>query len=64
MAMKGDFTRPPASLFAPAVSVVGEGSGRNGGQCNNGTAHDYAGLAAQRGADTAKAMMSRVRENS
>ncbi|WP_340265079.1 NAD(P)/FAD-dependent oxidoreductase [Sphingobium mellinum] len=35
--------------------VVGEASGRNGGQCNNGTAHDYGALSARFGKDVAKA---------
>jgi glycine/D-amino acid oxidase-like deaminating enzyme len=35
--------------------VVGEASGRNGGQCNNGTAHDYGALSARFGKDIAKA---------
>jgi glycine/D-amino acid oxidase-like deaminating enzyme len=38
-----------------ADRVVGQASGRNGGQCNNGTAHDYAGLAAKLGRTRAKA---------
>ena len=35
--------------------VAGEASGRNGGQCNNGTAHDYGALSARFGKDVAKA---------
>lgn len=35
--------------------VVGEASGRNGGQCNNGTAHDFGALSARFGKDIAKA---------
>lgn len=35
--------------------VAGEASGRNGGQCNNGTAHDYGALSARFGKDIAKA---------
>lgn len=38
-----------------AGRVVGEASGRNGGQCNNGLAHDYGALAASLGKDRAKA---------
>ena len=38
-----------------AGRVVGEASGRNGGQCNNGTAHDYGALSARFGKDIAKA---------
>ncbi|MCI4592421.1 FAD-binding oxidoreductase [Sphingobium sp. BYY-5] len=35
--------------------VAGEASGRNGGQCNNGTAHDYGALSARFSKDIAKA---------
>jgi glycine/D-amino acid oxidase-like deaminating enzyme len=35
--------------------VVGEASGRNGGQCNNGTAHDYGALSAKFGKQVAGA---------
>jgi glycine/D-amino acid oxidase-like deaminating enzyme len=38
-----------------ADRVVGEASGRNGGQCNAGLAHDYASLAQRIGADKARA---------
>ncbi|RBP83462.1 FAD-binding oxidoreductase [Marinomonas rhizomae] len=38
-----------------AGHVVGEASGRNGGQCNAGLAHDYASLAQRIGADKARA---------
>lgn len=38
-----------------AGRVVGEASGRNGGQCNSGTAHDFAALTARFGLDTARA---------
>jgi len=38
-----------------AGRVVGEASGRNGGHCNNGTAHDYAALVAKLGSDRARA---------
>lgn len=38
-----------------AGRIVGEASGRNGGQCNNGTAHDYGALSARFGKDVAKA---------
>lgn len=37
-----------------AQQVAGEASGRNGGQCNTGLAHDYASLAAKIGAQQAK----------
>jgi glycine/D-amino acid oxidase-like deaminating enzyme len=36
-----------------ASRVAGEASGRNGGQCNAGTAHDFAGLVARFGRETA-----------
>ncbi|UCP11601.1 FAD-binding oxidoreductase [Pseudomonas sp. MM213] len=35
--------------------VIGEASGRNGGQCNTGVAQDYAALSASLGADKARA---------
>jgi glycine/D-amino acid oxidase-like deaminating enzyme len=38
-----------------AGQVVGEASGRNGGQCNNGTHQDYGALVASLGRDTAQA---------
>src|SRR5688500_16934509 len=38
-----------------AGRVIGEASGRNGGHCNSGTAHDFATLAARLGLDTARA---------
>ena len=37
-----------------AGRVVGEASGRNGGHCNSGTAHDFGALAARLGVDTAR----------
>ncbi|MEG8219412.1 FAD-binding oxidoreductase [Sphingomonas sp. HH69] len=42
-------------VLLEAGQVVGEASGRNGGQCNNGTAHDYGALSAKFGKDVAKA---------
>jgi len=39
-----------------AGRVVGEASGRNGGHCNNGLAHDLGGLAAQIGIERASAL--------
>ncbi len=39
-----------------AGQVAGEASGRNGGQCNNGIAHDYPGLVARFGEARARAM--------
>ena len=38
-----------------AGRVIGEASGRNGGQCNTGVAQDYAGLHASLGAAKARA---------
>lgn len=38
-----------------AGPVIGEASGRNGGQCNNGTHQDYGALVAQIGRDRAQA---------
>lgn len=38
-----------------AGPVIGEASGRNGGQCNNGLAHDYGALARNIGRDRARA---------
>ncbi|NWB46374.1 NAD(P)/FAD-dependent oxidoreductase [Pseudomonas gingeri] len=38
-----------------AGRVIGEASGRNGGQCNTGVAQDYAGLSASLGAERARA---------
>jgi len=37
-----------------AGGVIGEASGRNGGQCNAGTAHDFGALAAAHGMDKAR----------
>jgi glycine/D-amino acid oxidase-like deaminating enzyme len=36
--------------------VAGEASGRNGGHCSNGVAHDYAGLVRRFGDASARAM--------
>lgn len=38
-----------------AGQVIGEASGRNGGQCNNGTHQDYGALVASLGRETAQA---------
>ena len=38
-----------------AGRVIGEASGRNGGQCNSGLAHDYGALAERIGAERARA---------
>jgi len=40
-------------VLCEANIVGGEASGRNGGQCNNGTAQDYAGLISTYGEDKA-----------
>src|SRR5688572_23732438 len=49
-------TRRKASVVVlEAGRIVGEASGRNGGQCNNGLAHDYAALAQRLGRDSARA---------
>jgi glycine/D-amino acid oxidase-like deaminating enzyme len=48
-------TRSGASVVVlEAGRVVGEASGRNGGHCNGGTAHDFGALAARHGVDTAR----------
>ena len=48
-------TRRGASVALCEAGVVGgEASGRNGGQCNNGTAQDYAGLVAAYGEQKAQ----------
>jgi glycine/D-amino acid oxidase-like deaminating enzyme len=43
-------------VVVEAGDVMGAASGRNGGQCNAGTAHDYGALANRLGKDQAKAM--------
>jgi cation diffusion facilitator CzcD-associated flavoprotein CzcO len=43
--------RGASVVLLEAGRVVGEASGRNGGQCNNGTAHDYGALSARFGKD-------------
>ena len=47
--------RGASVVVLDAGRVVGEASGRNGGQCNTGVAQDYAGLHASLGADKARA---------
>lgn len=42
-------------VLLEAGRVAGEASGRNGGQCNTGLAHDYADLAARLGESNARA---------
>ncbi len=37
-----------------AGRIIGEASGRNGGHCNTGVAHDYAALVKERGRDAAR----------
>lgn len=50
------FARKGASVVVlEAGQIACEGSGRNGGQCNNGLAHDYGALADQIGAQRARA---------
>ena len=41
-------------IVLEAGRVIGEASGRNGGQCNNGLAHDVGTLAARLGMETTK----------
>lgn len=50
LAMKG-----ASVVVLEANQVIGEASGRNGGQCNTGVAQDYAALTASLGADQARA---------
>jgi glycine/D-amino acid oxidase-like deaminating enzyme len=47
--------RGASVVVLEAGRVAGEASGRNGGQCNTGLAHDYADLAARLGEDHARA---------
>src|SRR5689334_896953 len=47
--------RGASVVVLEAGRVIGEASGRNGGQCNNGLAHDYGVLAASIGSERAKA---------
>ena len=47
--------RKVSVVVLEAGRVAGEASGRNGGQCNSGLAHDYSALAARLGAQQAKA---------
>jgi glycine/D-amino acid oxidase-like deaminating enzyme len=42
-------------MLLEAGRIAGEASGRNGGQCNTGLAHDYAALAARLGESRARA---------
>ncbi|AUN32509.1 NAD(P)/FAD-dependent oxidoreductase [Niveispirillum cyanobacteriorum] len=43
-----------STIVLEAGRVAGEASGRNGGQCNSGTAHDFAALAGRFGVETAR----------
>ncbi len=47
--------RGASTIVLEAGQVASEASGRNGGQCNTGLAHDYASLAARIGDERAKA---------
>jgi glycine/D-amino acid oxidase-like deaminating enzyme len=47
--------RKASVTLLEAGRIVGEASGRNGGHCNNGLAHDYATLAARLGKNSAQA---------
>jgi Glycine/D-amino acid oxidases (deaminating) len=47
--------RGASVVLLEAAHMIGEASGRNGGQCNNGTAHDYGALSARFGKEIAKA---------
>lgn len=46
--------RKASVVVLEAGRVVGEASGRNGGQCNNGLAHDFAALSARLGKEAAR----------
>ena len=48
--------RGASVVVLEAGQVAGEASGRNGGQCNNGIAHSFAGLVASFGAERARAI--------
>ncbi len=45
-----------AVTVVEANSIMSAASGRNGGHCNNGLAHDFAGVAARFGAERAREM--------
>ena len=49
LAMKG-----ASVAVLEAGRVIGEASGRNGGHCSTGVAHDYAGLIASLGSERAR----------
>jgi glycine/D-amino acid oxidase-like deaminating enzyme len=46
--------RRASVIVLEAGRIVGEASGRNGGQCNNGLPHDFAGLVQRFGPDRAR----------
>lgn len=48
--------RGASVVVLEAGRIAGEGSGRNGGQCNNGVAYDFPGLVKRFGGDKARAM--------
>ena len=48
--------RGAAVVVLESGRVAGEASGRNGGQCNNGLAHDFGGLAGRLGRERARAL--------
>jgi glycine/D-amino acid oxidase-like deaminating enzyme len=47
--------RGASVMVLEAGRIVGEASGRNGGQCNNGLAHDFTGLMQRFGLERARA---------
>jgi glycine/D-amino acid oxidase-like deaminating enzyme len=47
--------RHASVMVMEAGRIVGEASGRNGGQCNNGLPHDFTGLVQRFGPDPARA---------
>jgi glycine/D-amino acid oxidase-like deaminating enzyme len=54
--------RKASVVLLEAGGVIGEASGRNGGQCNSGLAHDYSALARSLGEDRARAYYQVHRE--
>jgi glycine/D-amino acid oxidase-like deaminating enzyme len=47
--------RGASVMVLEAGRIVGEASGRNGGQCNNGLAHDFSGMVQRFGLERARA---------
>src|SRR5579864_7181978 len=47
--------RQASVMVLEAGRIVGEASGRNGGQCNNGLPHDFTGLISRFGLERARA---------